>query len=61
MLPGRILARPGRRSVASGWVRSVLCGQAWVYGWDGRLKGICDTLAEQGYSVVMPDFHRMAR
>ena len=29
-----------------------------IYGWDGRLKGICDTLAEQGYFVVMPDFHR---
>ena len=29
-----------------------------IYGWDGRLKGICDALAEQGYFVVMPDFHR---
>lgn len=29
-----------------------------VFGWDGRLKGICDTLAGEGYFVVMPDCHR---
>ena len=29
-----------------------------VFGWSGRLKGICDTLAENGYLVVMPDCHR---
>jgi len=26
-----------------------------VFGWGGRAKGICDTLADQGYFVVMPD------
>lgn len=29
-----------------------------VFGWSGRLKGICDTLANEGYLVVMPDCHR---
>ena len=29
-----------------------------VFGWGGRLKGICDTLAAEGYFVVMPDCHR---
>jgi dienelactone hydrolase len=29
-----------------------------VFGWGGRLKGICDTLAVEGYFVVMPDCHR---
>ena len=29
-----------------------------IYGWDGRLKPICDTFALAGYLVVMPDlFH----
>ena len=28
-----------------------------VFGWSGRLKGICDTLGENFY-VVMPDCHR---
>lgn len=29
-----------------------------VFGWSGRLKGICDTLANEGYLVIMPDCHR---
>lgn len=29
-----------------------------MFGWAGRLKGICDTLAAEGYFVVMPDCHR---
>mmetsp|Transcript_6018 Transcript_6018/g.17212 ORF Transcript_6018/g.17212 Transcript_6018/m.17212 type:complete len:286 (+) Transcript_6018:46-903(+) len=29
-----------------------------VFGWAGRLKGICDTLADEGFFVVMPDCHR---
>ncbi len=29
-----------------------------IFGWSGRLKGICDTLAEQGFFVVMPDCMR---
>jgi len=29
-----------------------------VFGWAGRLKGICDTLAAEGYYVMMPDCHR---
>ena len=30
-----------------------------VWGWHGRLKGICDTLAkETGFFVVMPDVMR---
>ena len=29
-----------------------------VFGWGGRLKGICDTLAAEGYFVIMPDCHR---
>lgn len=29
-----------------------------VWGWAGRLKGICDSLAAEGYYVVMPDCHR---
>ncbi|CAJ1350743.1 unnamed protein product [Effrenium voratum] len=28
-----------------------------IYGWEGRLKGICDTLAAEGHMVVMPDLH----
>lgn len=29
-----------------------------VFGWNGRLKGIADTLANEGFLVVMPDCHR---
>lgn len=29
-----------------------------VFGWQGRLKGICDTLAQNGYFAVLPDPHR---
>ena len=29
-----------------------------VFCWEGRLKGICDTFAEQGYYVIMPDIMR---
>jgi dienelactone hydrolase len=29
-----------------------------VYGFQGRLKGICDSLAKEGYLVIMPDCHR---
>merc|ERR1719181_1187625 len=29
-----------------------------VFGWNGRLKGICDTFADQGFYVIMPDCHR---
>jgi dienelactone hydrolase len=29
-----------------------------VFGWAGRMKGICDTLADEGFFVVMPDCHR---
>mmetsp|Transcript_16412 Transcript_16412/g.42396 ORF Transcript_16412/g.42396 Transcript_16412/m.42396 type:complete len:247 (-) Transcript_16412:190-930(-) len=29
-----------------------------LFGWAGRLKGICDTLAAEGYYVIMPDCHR---
>lgn len=29
-----------------------------VFGWSGRMKGICDTLAEAGFFVLMPDCHR---
>jgi len=29
-----------------------------VFGWAGRLKGICDTVADEGFFVVMPDCHR---
>lgn len=29
-----------------------------VFGWSGRLKGICDTFADHGYYVIMPDCHR---
>ena len=29
-----------------------------IYGWEGRLKPVCDTLAEPlGCHVVMPDLH----
>ncbi|CAD7958258.1 unnamed protein product [Amoebophrya sp. A25] len=29
-----------------------------IFGFEGRLKNICDTIAENGYFVVMPDCHR---
>jgi dienelactone hydrolase len=29
-----------------------------VFGWEGRLKNICDQLASEGYFVVMPDHMR---
>jgi dienelactone hydrolase len=29
-----------------------------VFCWEGRLKGICDHFAEQGYYVIMPDIMR---
>lgn len=29
-----------------------------IFGWAGRLKGICDSLAAEGYFVVMLDCHR---
>ncbi|CAD7944545.1 unnamed protein product [Amoebophrya sp. A120] len=29
-----------------------------VFGFEGRLKQICDTLASKGYFVAMPDCHR---
>jgi dienelactone hydrolase len=29
-----------------------------VFGWAGRLKGICDSLAKEGYLAIMPDCHR---
>lgn len=29
-----------------------------VFCWEGRLKGICDSFADQGYFVVMPDIMR---
>eukprot|EP00615_Pteridomonas_danica_P004793 CAMPEP_0114348878 /NCGR_PEP_ID=MMETSP0101-20121206/15076_1 /TAXON_ID=38822 ORGANISM="Pteridomonas danica, Strain PT" /NCGR_SAMPLE_ID=MMETSP0101 /ASSEMBLY_ACC=CAM_ASM_000211 /LENGTH=243 /DNA_ID=CAMNT_0001487099 /DNA_START=16 /DNA_END=747 /DNA_ORIENTATION=- len=29
-----------------------------VFGWSGRMKGICDTLASEGFYVIMPDCHR---
>lgn len=29
-----------------------------VFGWEGRLKGICDTFAANGYYTVMPDIMR---
>jgi hypothetical protein len=29
-----------------------------VFCWEGRLKGVCDTFAEQGYFVIMPDIMR---
>ncbi len=29
-----------------------------VFGWAGRLKGICDTFAKEGYYVIMPDCFR---
>ena len=29
-----------------------------VFGWSGRLKGICDSFAKEGYYVVLPDCHR---
>lgn len=29
-----------------------------VFGWAGRLKAICDTLAAEGFFVAMPDIHR---
>ncbi|GMH71657.1 hypothetical protein TrLO_g15413 [Triparma laevis f. longispina] len=29
-----------------------------VFGWSGRLKGICDSFASYGYLAIMPDCHR---
>lgn len=29
-----------------------------VFGWEGRLKGICDTYADHGFFAIMPDCHR---
>jgi len=29
-----------------------------VFGWAGRLKGICDSLANEGFLAIMPDCHR---
>lgn len=29
-----------------------------VFSWEGRLKGICDSFADKGYFVIMPDIMR---
>ncbi|GMH52918.1 hypothetical protein TrST_g3862 [Triparma strigata] len=29
-----------------------------VFGWSGRLKGICDHFSSSGYIAIMPDCHR---
>ncbi len=48
-LPAYVAGKPGPRAV-------IVFPE--VYGFNGRLKGICDTLAEQGFFVVMPDIMR---